>query len=85
MQELKIEEAPPPETNGTSFKRFLKVTKPGKRHKETCEVILLIVATVVTLCINGLPTIIFFTVEVSAVYAALRNIISYTVYASIMT
>ena len=66
MQKFEIEEPPPPATNGTFFKRFLKAMTPSRRAKEAFEVVSLIVATIVTLCINALPMAVFFTVQVSA-------------------
>ena len=49
--------------------RFWKMLKLSDRCKKACEDIFLVLATIITLCISAVPTILFFTLEVSVLYA----------------
>ena len=47
------------------FKRFVRKKTKSAGHWKTCELISLVLATVVTISINALPSILYFTIEVS--------------------
>ena len=50
---------------GTRFKRFRKARKLSTICKKACENIFLALATVIILSVSSLPTVLYFTLEVS--------------------